>query len=258
MYVNANFYKDATRVGSGVRYISHREEQLPDGTTRPLYGLGPRYRELQGDEPALVRRLREDAAGLKEPHFFRLKMTVDDDLAGRITTLPLRHSEWAVRDAVERTFRGAFRQAQGVFVVHYHGGRNRPRGHPHVHVQLSPRLQDGAALKFIPRDRLAAFKKRWEREIQIAVRSHERRALVHPDRGLRPRRLPSWSEFLMARAIGRVGGQPARQLLQAQAYARALTRGRVAGVLGRVILKAAVPAPIRAALDLGLTISRFR
>jgi len=126
--------------------------------------------------------LREDAAGLREPHFFRLKMTVDDDLAGRITTLPLKHGEWAVRDAVERTFRGAFRQAQGVFVVHHQGGVHRPRGHPHVHVQLSPRLQDGAALKFIPRDRLAAFKKRWEREIQIAVRSHERRALLHPDR----------------------------------------------------------------------------
>jgi hypothetical protein len=67
MYVNANFYKGTARVTGAIRYISHREESLPEGTTRPLYGLGPRYRELQGDEAALARLLKRDARRGKVP-----------------------------------------------------------------------------------------------------------------------------------------------------------------------------------------------
>jgi hypothetical protein len=39
-------------VGETVRYVAHREETLPEGRTRETYGIGPRYRELRGDEAA--------------------------------------------------------------------------------------------------------------------------------------------------------------------------------------------------------------
>jgi hypothetical protein len=65
-----------------------------------------------------------------------------------------------------------------VFVIHYHGGAHRPFGHPHAHALLSPRLQDGAALQYIPRPRLARIKERWEPEITQAVTRFERCALT--------------------------------------------------------------------------------
>src|SRR5262245_2796863 len=177
MFLNVNFHTNPGKVGETVRYVAHREETLPEGRTREIYGIGPRYRELRGDEVAIVRRLWADAEGIKEPHFFRFKFTVDDPMAARLMTLPPLYREWAVRDAVEKTFAGALARAQGVFVIHYHGGARRPFGHPHAHAVLSPRLQDGVALQYIPRSRLARIKERWEREISQAVTRFERRAL---------------------------------------------------------------------------------
>jgi hypothetical protein len=58
MFVNVNFYTNAGKVGETVRYVAHREETLPEGCTRELYGIGQRYRGLRGDEAAIVRRLR--------------------------------------------------------------------------------------------------------------------------------------------------------------------------------------------------------
>jgi hypothetical protein len=95
-----------------------------------------------------VRRLRADAEGIKEPHFFRFKFTVGDPIAARLMVLPPLYREWAVRDAIEKTFAGALARAQGVFVIHYHGGARRPFGHPHAHAVLGPRLQDGVALQY--------------------------------------------------------------------------------------------------------------
>src|SRR5262249_4889916 len=83
----------------------------------------PRYRELRGNEAAIVRRLRADADGIKAPHFFRFKFTVDDPMAARLIVLPPLYREWAVRDAVEKTFAGALARAQGAFGIHYHGAR---------------------------------------------------------------------------------------------------------------------------------------
>ena len=264
MYVNVNFYKDPAKVTTGIRYISHREEQLPEGTTRPLYGLGPRYRQLQGDEAALIRRLREDAAGLKEPHFFRIKLTVDDALAARIMSLPAKHREWAVRDAVEHTFRGALRDAQGVFVVHYHGGANRPFGHPHAHVTLSPRLQDGAAFSYIPRPMLARFKDRWAQEITRAVGRHERRILVAPVRLTRghrrlPRyRIPTLGETLVREVVVRGLGRPGLALLRFHGELDRLSRRRMDVVerLGLAVFNAVVPAPLRTALRIARALAR--
>jgi hypothetical protein len=50
MFVNVNFHTNAGKVGETVRYVAHREETLPEGRTREIYGIGPRYRELRGDD----------------------------------------------------------------------------------------------------------------------------------------------------------------------------------------------------------------
>jgi hypothetical protein len=256
MYVNANFYKDTAKIAGGIRYISHREEQLPEGTTRPLYGLGPRYRELQGDEAGLVQRLKSDAIGFKEPHFFRIKLTVGDALAGRIMALPAKHREWAMRDAVERTFRGTLRDAQGVFVVHYHGGAHRPFGHPHAHVNLSPRLQDGSAFSYIPRPTLARFKARWEHEVTRAVTRQERRVLMAPVRFVpgrgptRPRyRIPTLAEALARTIAVRAMGRPAVTLLRLHGELNRIGRRRddLVERLGLAVFDAIAPAPLRTA-----------
>jgi hypothetical protein len=259
MYVNANFFTNAGKVANGIRYISHREEQLPAGTTRPLYGLGTRYRELQGDEAAIVQRLRSDGAGLKEPHFYRIKLTVDDALAQRVMALPAKHREWAVRDAVERTFRGALSDAQGAFVVHYHGGTNRPFGHPHAHVHLSPRLQDGSAFSYIPRATLGRFKERWEHEVELAVARHERRVPRSRTLGRSRHRLPTLSEALSQAVARGAMGRPAARVVRLQAAARQLARtpSRIGAQLGLAVFNAIAPAPLRAAVRITRTFGFF-
>jgi hypothetical protein len=49
-------------------------------------------------------------------------MTVDNPTAARFTRLDGLQSERVMRDAVDKTFRGVLRGAQGVFAVHHHGG----------------------------------------------------------------------------------------------------------------------------------------
>src|SRR5262245_43900399 len=165
-------------VRAGVSYISHREEALPQGRTRELFGMGDRYRALCGDERAIAKLLRDDGAHLKDPRYFRFVMTVDDATARKLGRLSRLGRERTVRDAVERTFRGTLRLAQGTFVLHEHGGKDRPWGHPHVHVHLSPILVNGQAYRRIPPLRLAAFKMRWERDLKRELA----RALVREDR----------------------------------------------------------------------------
>ena len=262
MFVNVNFHTNPGKVGETVRYVAHREETLPEGRTREIYGIGPRYKELRGDETAIVRRLRSDAEGIREPHFFRFKFTVDDAAASRLMALPAQYREWAIRDAVEKTFGGAFRMAQGAFVIHYHGGARRPFGHPHSHALLSPRLQDGVALQYIPRPRLARIKERWEREINAAAGRYERRAAM-PSRdrvplwaltpGREPRR-QTFGERLLELAARRTAtatlGPPAGLLMRTAADARAAGRGP-AGILKRVAPRLAetfAPGPLRTAL----------
>jgi hypothetical protein len=161
-------------VGASIAYVAHREERLPGGQRRELFGIGTRYRELGGDEAAVVRQLKQDAHGLREPRYFRAKLTVDDPAAQRLARLSPAHRELVLRDVVEKAFRGALRTAQGVFVVHENERGNRPFGNPHVHVLLAPRLTTGEAT-FIPKPRLVAFRTRWDHEVLRALDRYDRR-----------------------------------------------------------------------------------
>lgn len=189
--IRAAYHGKADRARAGVRYLSHREEQLPDGRKRELYGLGPRYRELRGDEAAIASRLAEDGRGLRRPVYYQLKLTVNDRLASRLLQISRsseRQAEWALRDAVEKTMRGARREAQGVYVLHAHGGRGRRHGHPHAHVHLSPLRTDGRPVRPMRPDELGRLRERWGRELERALTRHERRRDLGP---VRPKAAPS-------------------------------------------------------------------
>jgi hypothetical protein len=172
-FVEARYHRDPKRAAGQVRYIAHREEGLTDGRRRELYGIGERYRALRGDEPAIRKALREDALGLKNPAYFRFILTVDNPTAQRFLRLDGFLSERVLRDAVEKTFRGAARGAQGVFAVHQHGGQDRP-AHPHVHAALSPRFENRIAVHISP-VRIQRIKERWEREVLAGLERQERR-----------------------------------------------------------------------------------
>jgi hypothetical protein len=180
-FVHVSFFKGSQRVARTVQYLSHREEQLPGGAKREIFGIGERYRGLRGDERSLVRLLKEDGARLRQPRYYRWRLTVPDAIAQRLARLGVRGAEQALRDAVERTFRGAFRHAQGVFVVHHHGSGNRPFGNPHVHALLSPVTTLGTTY-WVPRARLDQVKARWEREVLASLNSVERREGLSPAR----------------------------------------------------------------------------
>jgi hypothetical protein len=156
--------RDRGQIQKGISYIAHREERLEGGRTRDLYGIGDRYKALRGGESRIADMLDRDGSGLRAPRYHRMKLTVDDEAAGRFARLPPDLQERVLRDAVERTFRGELRRAQGVFVAHAHGGRRRPSGHPHVHVRLSPLMVGGHRL-VITAPRLERFKERWFVEV---------------------------------------------------------------------------------------------
>lgn len=148
-FVGARYHRDPSRVGAQVHYISHREEGLVGGQRRELFGIGERYRALRGDESAIRRALRDDSRGLRSPVFSRFILTVDNKTAERFSRLEGSVSERVLRDAIDKTFRGTVRCAQGVFSVHQHGGFDRP-AHPHVHALLSPRFENGMAVHISP------------------------------------------------------------------------------------------------------------
>ena len=143
-FVEARYHRNPERAIGQVRYIAHREEGLTDGRRRELYGIGERHRALHGDEGAIRRALRDDARGLRSPVYFRFILTVDNTAAERFKRLDGHLSARVLRDAIDKTFRGALREAQGAFAIHEHGGANRP-AHPHVHALLSPRFQNRMA-----------------------------------------------------------------------------------------------------------------
>src|SRR5262245_28765444 len=108
-FVEAHYHRDPGRVGAQVRYIAHREEGLTDGQQRELYGIGERYRAMRGDEPAVRKALRHDGRDLRSPVYFRFILTVNDPAARRFRRLDGYLCERVLRDAVEKTFRGAAR-----------------------------------------------------------------------------------------------------------------------------------------------------
>ena len=172
-FVEARYHRSPDRAAGQVRYIAHREEGLTDGRRRELFGIGERYRALRGDEPAIRRTLRDDARGLRNPAYFRFIMTVDNPTAERFTRLDGLQTERVMRDAIDKTFCGSLRGAQGVFAIHHHGGMGRP-AHPHVHALLSPRLENGMAFHISP-VRIQRITERWEREVLASLQRHERR-----------------------------------------------------------------------------------
>jgi hypothetical protein len=185
-FVEARYHHSPKRAAGQVRYIAHREEGLPDGQRRELYGIGPRYRAFRGDEKAIRRALVEDARGLRNPVYFRFILTVDNRTADRFARLDGRLAERVLRDSVDKTFHGAARGVQGVFAIHQHGGEGRP-AHPHVHALLSPRLQNGSRTHLSPRA-IQAVRERWEREVLRGLERQERR-IEHA----RQERTPAWA-----------------------------------------------------------------
>jgi hypothetical protein len=111
-------------------------------------------------------------------------MTVDNSAAERFTRLDGLQTERVMRDAIDKTFGGYLRGAQGVFAIHHHGGIGRP-AHPHVHALLSPRFENGMAVHISP-VRIQRVKERWEHELLAGLQRHERR-LDRMRRGLPPR-----------------------------------------------------------------------
>jgi hypothetical protein len=172
-FVEARYHRNPEKVPQQIRYISHREERLPSGERRELFGIGDRYRALRGDEKAIEKAFSEDSKGLRRPAYFRFILTVDNRTAERFARLDGVSTERAIRDAIQKTFRGAARDVQGVFAIHQHGGHDRP-SHPHVHALLSPRLQNGAPIHFSPRA-IERVKQLWEVEVLRALQSQERR-----------------------------------------------------------------------------------
>ena len=172
-FVEARYHRNPIRAAGQVRYIAHREEGLTDGQRRELYGIGERYRLMRGDETVIRKALREDGRGLRNPVYFRFILTVDNSAAERFQRLDGHLCERVMRDAVEKTFRGAARGAQGVFAVHQHGGQGRP-AHPHVHAVLSPRFENRMAVHLSPL-RIQRIRERWEKEVLIGLQRQERR-----------------------------------------------------------------------------------
>ena len=186
-FVEARYHRDPSRAGAQVRYIAHREEGLTNGQRRELYGIGDRFRAMNGDEPAIRKALREDARGLRNPVYFRFILTVDNPAAERFRKLDGYLCERVLRDAVEKTFRGAARGAQGVFAVHQHGGQGRA-AHPHVHALLSPRFENRMAVHLSP-VRIQRIRQRWEKEVLVGLQRQEHR-LERPRRALAPHPFP--------------------------------------------------------------------
>jgi hypothetical protein len=286
-FVEARYHRNPDRVPQQVRYISHREERLPGGQRRELLGIGDRYRALRGDEKAIEKAFREDTHGLRRPAYFRFILTVDNRAAERFARLDGTATERAIRDAVQKTFRGAARDVQGVFAIHQHGGHDRP-AHPHVHALLSPRLQNGATIHFSPRA-IERVKQRWEMEVLRGLERQERRLpRREPQRQLtpltplrlrgfrarqaelpferrppRPRRLgPLTLAFLRSRPsrrAGKLAGRSADAALGLLDRAMEISRDpeRVARRVSLRLLSKALPGPMRNALWLARSVASF-
>ena len=153
-------------VDEGVRYIAHREERLPGGRGRELMGLGERFKQAHGNEATIIDRLRQDARGLADARYYRIRLTLKDAANRRVRELPPARIEAVLGRAIEAST--ARRGWQGVYVLHSHGGRNRPAGHHHGHVHLSPITRFGPVTR-ISRTALADLKTTWAEEVDRSI-----------------------------------------------------------------------------------------
>ena len=206
-----------------------------------------------------------------------MKLTVDTKAAERFAGLGPATAERVMRDAVDRLFRGVLRDAQGVYAVHQHGGSSRP-AHPHVHVLLSPRFQDGTSIHISPA-RIGKLKERWEHEVVRGLDRQERRLVREPERTatrlkqpwkkrdatawprgiehardlfwlLRSRRLRRFFPDLQKGPAGLLGVRsPDAELVQ--------NPERVVRRVALSLAAKALPKPLREALELGRTLTRL-
>jgi hypothetical protein len=286
-FVEARYHRNPGKVPQQIRYISHREERLQGGERRELFGIGDRYKALRGDEKAIESAFAEDTRRLPRPAYFRFILTVDNRAAERFARLDGTATERAIRDALQKTFRGAARDVQGVFAIHQHGGHDRP-AHPHVHALLGPRLQNGAPIHFSPRA-IERVKQRWEVEVLRGLERQERRrprreplrelvpltplrqhgikarqaVLRFEQHPVRPRRLgPLTLAFLRSRPsrrAGKLAGRSADAALGLLDRAMEISRDpeRVARRVSLRLLSKALPGPMRNALWLARSVASF-
>ncbi len=161
--VVVDYTSSANAAAKNARYIAHREERTV-GRVVGVRGLGDRYR-VSGTDVA-IGRLRADGVGLARPRFYRLKLTTSDEIAGRLSRLGPARSEEVLHRAARRAVQSITEGLQGVVAVHGNGGDGRPFGHPHVHVLLSPRYENGLAVSGFSADRL---KSAWARAVELEL-----------------------------------------------------------------------------------------
>jgi hypothetical protein len=258
------YHRNTSRALEYVRYIAHREEHLPAGERRELYGIGDRYKEVsqahvdpRDRERALKRLMKEDAKLFPQrferggvarggPIFHRPIFTVDERAARILASLPPEKAERAVREAFQKALRSSAvgRQRQGVYTIHWHGGHDRI-AHPHVHALFSPARTNGQP-NYIGPKQLASLKQGWNRAVeQMLVRLQRvpepplhrfaRTALGIARIIARPERLPVQ---LAARVSG--GLAAGRALSLAASFARA--PGRTAAAIALDATLSRIPA----------------
>src|SRR5258708_12589100 len=103
-----------------IRYISHREERLPGGERRELFGIGDRYRALRGDEKAIEMAFAEDTRGLPRPVYFRFILTFDNRAAELFARLDATATHRAIRYALHKTSSASAPHVQPALPLHHH------------------------------------------------------------------------------------------------------------------------------------------
>lgn len=166
--VPVRWYPRDERIRTSLAYIVHREEGLPDGRARTLYGIGPRYREAKGSEAEIGSLLWTDGRAIGAPRYYRVKLTVNDTVARQLASLPFHPRERAFRTAIWNALKQALPLAQGAFVLHSHTRGGRAFGHPHAHVHLSPARMGGGPF-LIRKAQLAALKAAWGSALRRAI-----------------------------------------------------------------------------------------
>ncbi len=180
--VRASYHSAPARIRQDIRYVSHREEGLPGGDRRELYGIGPRFKAVASREGDPLAReavhhdlMQRDAASQGRPVFHRHVYTVDDRAATRLASMPRDRAERELRESFAKALRSSAlgRQLQGVYAIHWHGGAGR-EAHPHIHAVYSAVRQDGRS-NYIGLHGLMSLRRGWNREVERLLNPEMRR-----------------------------------------------------------------------------------
>lgn len=146
--------RDARRAEDWVR------RAFDDGTR--VHGIGAAYARAQGGPQEAFARLQADRAGNERGSFTRVRLSVGEEWAERVSRLEPKAMESRLVRAAEHVFARELPRAQGVLAVRYEG----PEARPAVHAFLSPRQSDGSTAPLLLRVDIAALEARWDRAIQ--------------------------------------------------------------------------------------------